>query len=325
MKKPPNRLMELFHTNYKDLSVFAANARLLQSIYRHEKNLPIERRVITVKGKEKESIFGNYIDYPFAKETLANLISENTKKVVRIEMADNKKRQGNEIKQIKEKRLFGNLLSSQPLAFNLFSELSVNIPLANQVFQTIFKDRIIQIESINFEISPGRGDCKYTCDHSAFDVFIRYKGEKGVGFIGVEVKYSEALKDNPAKFKPRYKEVAEFSGVFTSKGIEMLMEMPMSLEQIWRDHLLALSMIPPVNSDYQEGFFVYLYPKDNTQCYNALDRYFSLLKSTNSKEIGIYPLILEDIVSVIKANTNALWIKDFEDRYLAFDKIEKIK
>lgn len=323
MTYPPKKLQEKFQTNYNDASAFAANARLLQSIYRIEKELPISKRLINIKGKEQLRIFGNYIDYQYGKETLANFISYNIKSVVKLEMEENRKRNGKEIKQIKEKRLYSNLLSSQPLAFNLFGELSLDIALADKVFQPLFKVRPINIESIEFEISPGRGNCKYTCDHSAFDVFVKYNSGKGKGFIGIEVKYSEALKDKPARFKDRYLEIAKLTGIFTSSGLVKLKQMPISLEQIWRDHLLALSMMPPVNSDYKEGFFIYLYPKDNTECQVAIERYSKLLKSNNIRIVKFFPITMDEFVNIIKDNTNSQWIKDFEDRYLAFNKIKR--
>jgi hypothetical protein len=91
------------------------------------------------------------------------------------------------------------LLSSQPLAFNLFDELKRNGTLATKVFKELYPNlEIERIENIVFEHSPGRKDLKYTGDSSAFDVFIEYstKSEK-LSFLGIEVKYAEHLKDKP--------------------------------------------------------------------------------------------------------------------------------
>ena len=100
--------------------------------------------------------------------------------------------------------------------------------------------------------------------------------------------------------------------------------MPKSLEQIWRDHLLSLSMIPPLNKDFYEGFFVFLYPQDNQECVNALSRYSKYLTTASSEETGIHQITIEDFVATIKSETSEQWVMDFEDRYLNFEKIEAL-
>ncbi|MBS1515333.1 MAG: hypothetical protein JSS63_09890 [Bacteroidetes bacterium] len=311
MKKPPIELQRKYKTEYKDKSIFASNARLLQSIWREENNIQLERT------------YGNFLSSEQAYTQELNFLTPKIKEIVKKEIEENVTRKGKDVKVMKKDRLYENLLSSQPLAFNLFGELVMpDYELAHRVFKKLFPDKIKKVTSINFEISTCRGDLNYTGDHSAFDVFITYDGIKGKGFIGIEVKYAETLLDIPARFKERYKEVAIQSGKFTEEGINELCKMPKSLEQIWRDHLLSLSMIPPVNIDYDEGFFVFLYPKKNQECVNALTRYRNYLNSTSSEETGIHQITMEDFVAAIKSETSEQWVIDFEDRYLNFEKIE---
>lgn len=311
MNKPPIELQRRYKTEYKDKSIFASNARLLQSIWREENKIPLERT------------YGNFLSHEQAYVQDLNFLSPNIRDIVKKEIEVNVTRKGKDVKVMKKDRLYENLLSSQPLAFNLFGELvTPDYELANKVFKKLFPDKITKVTSIDFEISTCRGDLNYTGDHSAFDVFITYDGIKGKGFIGIEVKYAETLLDIPAKFKERYREVAIQSGKFTDEGIIELCKMPKSLEQIWRDHLLSLSMIPPVNKDYDEGFFIFLYPKENQECVNALTRYRNYLNSTSSDETGIHQITMEEFVAAIKSETSEQWVKDFEDRYLSFEKIE---
>lgn len=313
MKKPPIELQRKYKTEYKDKSIFASNARLLQSIWRQENNIPLERT------------YGNFLSSEQAYVQELNFLTPNIRAIVKKEIEENVIRKGKDVKVMKKDRLYENLLSSQPLAFNLFGELvTPEYELANKVFKRLFPNKIKKVTAIDFEISTCRGDVNYTGDHSAFDVFITYKGTKGKGFIGIEVKYAETLLDIPAKFKERYRDVAIQSVKFTDEGITELCKMPKSLEQIWRDHLLSLSMIPPVNKDFDEGFFIFLYSQDNQECVNALTRYVSYLNSTSSESTGIYPITMEDFVATIKSETSEQWIRNFEDRYLSFDKIEAL-
>ena len=55
-----------------------------------------------------------------------------------------------------EARLFGNALSSMPLAFNMFAPLAMDLELASAVFRHLFPDFVSNVVSIRFETSPGR-------------------------------------------------------------------------------------------------------------------------------------------------------------------------
>ena len=97
-------------------------------------------------------------------------------------------------KLISEPRIWENLLSSQPLAFNLFGELHFDLKLATKFFKKKYPDSIVEVTKILFEHSPNRGSLKYTGDHSAFDVFIEFLSKnKQKGFIGIEIKYAENM------------------------------------------------------------------------------------------------------------------------------------
>ena len=120
-------------------------------------------------------------------------------------------------------RIFNDLLSSQPLCFNLFAELAEDLALATRVFHRLLPGRVAEVNAIEFEWSPGRGDPKYTADNSAFDVFVRFATPTGRdGFVGIEVKYHESLNDKAAKLRPRYFEVADAMGIFRADSRERL-------------------------------------------------------------------------------------------------------
>ncbi len=202
---------------------------------------------------------------------------------------------------------------------NLFGELSLDMTLATAVFQEIFPGREIKnITHIEFEYSPGRGNDKYTGDSSAFDVFVAYRNMKDEkGFVGIEVKYTEKLYDEPSSHKSRYEEIAELSAIFDMSFLPQLKDKP--IQQIWRDHLLALSMFK-ANEDYAIGDFVFLYPSGNRNCKNAIVKYEQTLSPEG--ETYFLPAVMEDWVKVIKNHTKEQWILDFEHRYLNFEKLK---
>ena len=300
--KPSKQIRLKYHTDYSDLSEFASKARLLQSIWRTEKGFDFEK-------------LGNYLKLDFAKKNGANFLTDSIFKIVKNEV-DNSKKKG---KMISEPRIWNNLLSSQPLAFNLFGELKLDKQLATQIFSELYPELgITSILEIEFEHSPGRKDSKYTGDSSAFDVFVEYLDKlNNKSFLGIEVKYSENLKDNPSSHKKRYEEISTESGFINLSRIKDLKEKP--IQQIWRDHLLTLSLFI-TNSDYKRGDFIYLFPMENKECVEAIKKY----QQTFVPNIENYfkPLTIEKLTEKIKEYCSEKWIIDFEDRYLNFDKIE---
>lgn len=299
--KPDKRLRKKYHTDYPDLTEFASRARLLQSIWRDEKKFIFED-------------YGNLLNEDFAKKSGKNFLTKHIFDIVKDEVK-NKYKLG---KVIKEPRIWNNLLSSQPLAFNLFGELKLNTGIATKVFQDIFPERNIKIiNTIEFEYSPGRGDPKYTGDKSAFDVFIEYvsKDNKS-GFLGIEVKYAEDLNDKPSTHKSIYESISQKSKIFNLAKLEDLKKKP--IQQIWRDHLLALSLFI-TNQDYAIGDFVYLYPSGNINCLKGIEKY--KLTFSKVKEKHFKPLTIEELIKKLKKYSRENWINEFEYRYLKFDKI----
>lgn len=290
-----------YHVDYAFDNDFSAYARLLQSKWREEKGYPID----TVRK------YGNFIDLAFARETKANFLTDNIRKLVTLEIAEGKKEKA----LISEPRIWNNLLSSQPLCFNLFGELKLNYDLATHLFSNLFPDRIGQVTEIKFEYSPCRGNASYTDDHSAFDVFVEYSQNNRRGFMGIEVKYAESLREESKEkaeknFKERYIELYNQSGKFKPNSIDQLKLPPLS--QIWRDHLLAIA----TEKDYDEGCFLFIYPSNNSYCHQGVNEYKALLNTDNEKISGFYSRYLEDFVFALKEISNAEWIVEHEKRYL---------
>jgi hypothetical protein len=241
-------------------STFQKQCRLKQALWRESQGFPIGQ-------KPNGELLGSRIAMPRAQLLLENFVSPIVRDVVRAEVMDPIKAAD---KLFGEPRIYDNLLSSQPLCFNLFGELSRDLGAAARVVQTLEPARDIErVTAISFEHSPGRRDARYTADRSAFDVFIEYTtAQARRGFLGVEVKYHEALTDAAAAHRPRYDQIAEACGWWVSERAG-LQKKP--LQQMWRDHLLAASLV--VSGDHDEGAFVFLAPQANTPCARAVAAY----------------------------------------------------
>jgi hypothetical protein len=208
-------------------------------------------------------------------------------------------------------RLWVDLLSSQPLCFNVFGPLAADHSLATSALRLLWPDRIKRVLDVRFEWSPGRGDERYTGNRSAFDVFIDYEGPAGRGFLGIEVKYHEDLTGSPANDEHgRYPRLAGRHGVFRDDALQELQRLP--LQQIWLDHLLALQLRAVDAHTWDEGTFVFLYPVGNVACARAAARYRRCLTDTGTFE----PCTLDAVIQAIRLTSGDSWAEDLYDRYL---------
>jgi hypothetical protein len=294
--------LKRFSAYYRADTLFAAYARLLQSKWRESKGYPV--------GK-----LGNYIDSEYAKREKVNFLTDNVKDCVDESIIQARINGG----MIAEPRIWNNLLSSQPLCFNLFGEMYYDHGLATEFFNALFPEKVKTVEKLSFEYSPNRGNLNYTGDHSAFDVFIEYKNHKSEsGFIGIEVKYAESLKEESSSkaeqhfdlHKEQYLRLTHESMVFKTGSIENLKMPPLS--QIWRDHLLSIA----IQHDYSEGFFIFLFPAKNSECQNGVNLYLDQLASASEETTGFYPRNLENFIKTLRMLRNETWIIELSNRYL---------
>lgn len=288
-------------------SEFQRRARVLQSIWRQEHDF-----LCGTYSSSDDRPLGSRLPMPWAQETLENFLTEPVRDVVKSEVCDPVASAG---KLYGKPRIFNNLLSSQPLCFNLFGELTCDFHLASAVVSSLSDGRFTEVTSIAFEYSPGRGDARYLNDSSAFDIFVRCRtAGGGTGFLGIEVKYHENLAGTAGEDRVRYDEVADQMGCFTEER-GLLKASP--LQQIWRDHMLAGST--RIQDGYDDGMFVMLYPQNNPHVSSALDNYRAQLSS----EETFAAWTMDDFASKLRDLSDAPWIELFYDRYLAFEKIDQ--
>lgn len=289
-----------------DISSFQRKARIMQSIWREENNYPCG---IGSDGK----YLGSRLPEEEAKETLNNYLTERIRTVVRHEV-DSPESESDKL--FAKPRIYNDLLSSQPLCFNLFGELTYNLALATAIVQEMSMGRFCKVTKIQFEMSPGRGDNRFLGDRSAFDVLLECEtATGGRGFIGIEVKYHENLIGKPGRHRVRYDEVANEMKCFPADH-SVFMVSP--LQQLWRDHLL--SGILKIKNNYEDALFIVLYPKDNGHVAEAVKGYRADLIQTESFDAWT----LEEFVVMLKKYSDANWIDLFYNRYLAFDKVETL-
>jgi hypothetical protein len=248
---------------------------------------------------------GSRLEASFAAETWANFLTPGAAARARLELTTT-------VGVMEETRMLTNLLSSQPLCFNLFADLDTDPDhrLATAWARRLWPRRVERVTAIRFEYSPGRGVADYLDNRSAFDVFIEYEHrDGGPGFVGIEVKYHENLsKGKSNDVRQRALDVAAASGAFVDPASARLTSLPLS--QLFLDHLLALSMVQ--RDEWRHGLFVLLYPRDNKSCADAIPSYQEQLTETDTFE----PLTLEAAIGHLQALTQTQWVHTLCDRYV---------
>jgi hypothetical protein len=272
---------------------FRSAARLLQALWREDRELPI----------------GSYVGEDGKRRKLGSRISEAagngggnflTPEIAYIARRETAYREIGAL--IDTERLTTNLLSSTPLTFNLLAPWQAALERASGYLRELLPAFTGNASQFLFEHSPGRGNPKFTADYTAFDALIRYSDAHGrSGFVAFEIKYSESMREPMAELKPRYDELSEASGLFTDPAATALRTNP--LQQLWREHLLAQSMID--HGLYDEGYLVVIAPDLNYHFQDATEAYQAQLREHDDGKVRFITLALEDVIEVIRLSDEA--------------------
>ena len=189
-----------------------------------------------------------------------------------------------------------------PLTFNLLAPWMQALERASGYLIELLPAFTGAARQLLFEHSPGRGNPKFTGDYTAFDALIRYSDVHGrTGFIAFELKYSESMREPVPEPKPRYDELSDASGLFVDPVAASLRSNP--LQQLWREHLLAQSMIG--NGLYDEGYLVTIAPALNYHVQDAADAYHEHLRQPEDGKVRFVNLTLEDVIETIRLSDQA--------------------
>ena len=315
---------------YKGDSRFVADCRKLQSIYRVE--IGEEIRPYTDRYGNVH-YYGNYISNgEIPKENCwKNFLTEDAFKYAEYRVENRKK-----YETIESDRLFNNLLSSQPMAFNLFCPLrqmrEESPEVATQVIKAALPDYPIhRVTDVDLEFIPEKYT-ELTGDKSAMDAIIKFVDSDGRGgFIAIETKYSENLgtnaaykRDESGKKVPRTQCVNAIKKLqcFTPDVENSIMEGTTPLTQIYRNFLLSETY------GHRKGLLSYsiiLAPNGHPSTERELESLTNGLREEYKNKIEKIDLedFVERIISVCPVEYATIFER-FYDRYLNFDKLKNI-
>lgn len=273
-----------------ETTLFKRQARLHQALWRESAGFAIGSQPMRPKPGQSARPLGSRIDVDLARQTGANFLNDEALRAVHDRLAKPQPHQ-----TLDDDRLFCDLLSSMPMCFNLFGVLQADLTIADRAVHAWWPDVPGRVRAVHFEWSPGRRlQGEYLENRSAFDVAFELElKDGGRGVLGVETKYHEDCKpERPPSDdrRRRYTEVSLKAGIIKLSGIQKIIGT--DLQQIWLDHLLALSMTQHPSRKWAWAGFALVHPARNPSYARAVDRYRSLLQDAGAIRVSTIESLL---------------------------------
>jgi len=219
---------------------------------------------------------------------------------------------------VEKYRLLHNMLSSQPMCFNLFGPLVRDCDLAKNLLATLVPEKISEVTRVEIEWAPQPAK-DYLNDRTAFDAFIEYRTEDGqLAGLGIETKLSEPFSQKVYD-RPEYRRWMQLpdSPWYPDSWNKV---QAVEYNQLWRDHLLAVALRFHPESPYDRTRLMLVYHSEDINCVRNFLNYKNLLRNDDD---SMFSLSLDQIVvrwlSVAKKDDHKKWLGSFKKRYINLD------
>lgn len=222
-------------------------------------------------------------------------------------------------------RLFNNMLSSQPMCFNLFYPLKAlferdSILAANILSNCLPSLRIDKIIQVEIEYLP-YPVCDYLNDRTAFDAMLIYSTKTGErNILAIETKYVEKLGNNSSSDLTKQKEIVEKSLMFNQIGKR---QVEYGFGQLGRNFLLAEKF--RIVNRLDKAYSVVISPSENDSSFKEIVDFQTMINHEYHDRIFYLPL--ESFLELLKQNVPKSlmsWVVDFAKRYLGFADCELV-
>lgn len=209
-----------------------------------------------------------------------------------------------------------NMLSSQPLCFNLFGPLKSRRNLATSIFRELIP-RLEAVSKIRIEW-PG-GKTQWLGDSTAFDALIEYEDDKGPGaFLGIETKLTEPFSQATygLDHSPKYADVMRRSGLWPEPKAAQFLLTDERWNQLWRNHMLVEAVAQAGDPARQRGRLAVIRHPDHVECAQAIRGYQSLLPDRGRPVIDITLDRLLELALKCANPPEEPWLKAMKERYV---------
>lgn len=225
---------------------------------------------------------------------------------------------------IEPRRLLNNMLSSQPMCFNLFAPLAMNLNLATKLVSAMPGfETVLKVTSVKLEYAPPKENMLN--DGTSFDAWIEFYRDNGqYGFIGIETKLTEPFSQKEYQCNEYYRRwVNDSDGWWLPGSYNHFNDK--NFNQLWRNHLLSYALLHCPESRYNEAYsVVILHPMDG-KCQSAYRLYSDKLTPKGINTLLNWPL--DDLITtwkpLVETDDERSWLRSFSRRYLELEGSEK--
>lgn len=238
--------------------------------------------------KDDENICNTLLN---GKQTKNNFLSNLVKNVVSEVL---EKRSDGRAGLVDPKRLYNNLLSSQPLCFNFFAPLYVDKKLALNFLRNYYPE-ITSVIEVNFE--HANNENKF--DNSAFDVAFSVNDGSKKGIIGFECKYTDSFSPKEYGKEPGhiYETIYHKSEIWCKPYSELTIS---KFNQLFRNQLIGESFKQNKQNKYDFAYLALFCHHQDESAIKIADEYKLMLKEEQTLHFQIitYKDFFENIMKL---------------------------
>jgi hypothetical protein len=240
----------------------------------------------------------------------------------------------------KKINVYSDMLRSEHIPINLFVPLMFDLDYCKNIFNEFLNGTIKEIskrsildnkENIRIEFAPSPKE-EYLNDRTSFDTYMEYVHNDGcLGLICIEVKYTE--KDYPLKKGSKeekdvnnnlskYYEISNKSNLYklNSNGYSMEPKENKLKEnryrQIWRNQLLAESILLRNGENIKHATSIIIYPENNTHFSIIGKNYINMLNDKNKFALITYENYIKSCYKHCPDDEHKNWIDYLSNRYI---------
>ena len=220
-------------------------------------------------------------------------------------------------------RCLRNMLSSQPMCFNLFGPLALDRDLATSCMRALFPSEVARVLEVRLEHAPSPR-ARYLDDRSAFDAFVVYERTDGTrAFLGIETKLTETFSAKNPRDPSRYVAHARRSPSIWPHGDDPALTDP-RWYQLWRNHLLVEALRLDVAAGYAAGRLAVVHHPADTDCTGAIAGYRALLAPGDASLVAL-PIdrLVATWAAAVERAEDGEWLEKLRVRYLALERSER--
>jgi hypothetical protein len=284
---------------------FTARMRLHQSWYREAVlQLPAGKGPLASSTEIRGSMLR-----PEDAERGSNFLTPEIHRVVRERL-----REGG--RNVERFRLLHNMLSSQPMCFNLFGPLVHDLELATQVFQAVPELEVDRVLAVKLEFAPVPTE-EYLADGTSFDAYVEYAHRDGsLAFVGIETKLTDGFSRKVCD-KLAYRRWMQGPRAPWRPGAASSVA-NVEHNQLWRDHLLAIAMRDHSAQRYGHGALMLVrHPLDSSGAAIARGYHQLLCESDPSFIDTPMDQLVGRWRAALGSDERGAWLTSFNQRYLA--------